>query len=128
MAKSVNIISKFNTETYAIYLAMRNADTPVLPKLIALLALVYLFVPVDIVPDVIPLAGWIDDIAIDYVLLSTAAKIIPQDIMAKSRAEAKVKGKKILRTLITLFLVVVSIFTLLTIAFFKLILALIERM
>lgn len=128
MLKLGKTISRFNTETYALYLAVRNPGTPMLPKLIALLALVYLFVPVDIVPDIIPLAGWVDDILIDYLLFNTSAKLIPPDIMENCRAEAKVKGKKVLRVIIILFLIGVAIFIALAIAFFKLIMALIERL
>ena len=79
-------------------------------------------------PDIIPLAGWVDDILIDYLLFNTSAKLIPPDIMENCRAEAKVKGKKVLRFIIILFLIGVAIFIALAIAFFKLIMALIERL
>lgn len=39
-------------------------DAPVLPRLVLLAALVYLVSPVDLVPDVVPILGWLDDLGI----------------------------------------------------------------
>jgi len=40
------------------------ADAPVFPRLVLLLSLVYLVSPVDLIPDVIPFVGWLDDLGI----------------------------------------------------------------
>jgi len=52
---------------------------------LALLALVYVVWPFDLVPDVIPVLGWLDDLVIGPLLLWAAAKAIPADVMAAAR-------------------------------------------
>jgi uncharacterized membrane protein YkvA (DUF1232 family) len=97
----------FNQDTLAIILAYTRPDTPTTAKLIGALTLVYIFLPIDLVPDAIPLAGWLDDLIIGYQLTNWAKSFIPEPIMQESRAEAKIKAKQIKRWLIGLAIVFV---------------------
>lgn len=106
-----------NKETYALYLAYRNPNTPGFAKFLGVATLLYLFFPVDIIPDVIPVLGWADDIGVAYFLSKMATNVIPADIMAQSRAQAQKHGKKIfsiiLAVMIVLFLLFVALVVLL---------------
>lgn len=43
---------------------LRNPKSPLLPKVIAMLAILYLLWPIDLIPDMAPILGWLDDIGI----------------------------------------------------------------
>lgn len=94
-----------NRDTLAMILAYLRPDTPFTAKLIGIATLVYIFMPVDIIPDVIPLAGWLDDILIGYQLTYWAQSFVPEPIMEECRAQAKVKARQIRNWLIALAIV-----------------------
>ncbi len=54
--------------------------TPLATKVFPWAALLYLLVPIDIVPDFLPLFGQLDDIGIIMLLVSIAVKVIPKDL------------------------------------------------
>ena len=93
-----------NRDTYALYLAYQDPKTPVSAKVIGIATLIYLFIPADIVPDIIPILGWADDITVTYLLSKFAVSIIPPDIMAQHRAVADRKGKKIIQVIIAIMI------------------------
>lgn len=98
-----------NNNTLAIVLALRHPKTPPFSKLVALAVLVYMFMPIDIIPDVIPVLGWIDDLGIAYYLINWAGNFIPEPVMRECRAEAVVRAKQIKRGLWMLFIVFVIV-------------------
>lgn len=67
---------------FAIYeLIQKHKDTPKLSKFLPWLALIYLILPSDFIPDIIPILGQIDDILIIPTLLTIAYKMIPKEII-----------------------------------------------
>ncbi|UPT67995.1 MAG: DUF1232 domain-containing protein [Sphingobacteriales bacterium JAD_PAG50586_3] len=96
-----------NQDTLAMVLAYARTDTPFTAKLIGVATLIYIFMPVDIIPDVIPLAGWLDDLIIGYQLTNWAKSFVPEPIMEECRVDAAVKAKQIRRWLIGLAIVFV---------------------
>ena len=54
--------------------------TPLATKVFPWAALLYLLLPIDLVPDVIPLLGQLDDVGIIVLLVSIALKVIPKDL------------------------------------------------
>ncbi len=64
---------------------MRDKDTPKYVKAVIAGALGYLVLPIDIVPDTIPVLGWIDDVAV----LGLAFKIANRYIKTRHQEEAK---------------------------------------
>lgn len=69
-----------------LWTALWDRRTPLLPRLLALLAGAYLVWPLDIVPDVIPLAGWLDEMVVLPVLLGLARRSIPPEVLARAEA------------------------------------------
>ncbi|HEQ72335.1 MAG TPA: DUF1232 domain-containing protein, partial [Spirochaetia bacterium] len=53
---------KLEKEIFTIYYAYRNPKTRLLPKLIILITLGYALSPVDLIPDFIPILGYLDDL------------------------------------------------------------------
>ena len=72
----------------AMFMALGHRDTPALAKIAAGIALGYALSPVDLIPDFIPVLGYLDDVLILSGLIALAVKLIPDDVMAECRARA----------------------------------------
>ncbi|HEY1406087.1 MAG TPA: DUF1232 domain-containing protein [Spirochaetota bacterium] len=60
-----------------------------MPKIIALVAVGYALSPIDLIPDFIPVFGYLDDLMIVPVLISLSIKLIPEQILSETRERAK---------------------------------------
>ncbi len=92
-----------------LYFAVRDRNTPVVAKLPALLSLIYLLSPIDLIPDFIPFIGYLDDLIIVPLLLHLSFILLPASIVASSRLKAQSQLKKIRIVLILLCVVLVMI-------------------
>ena len=82
-------VSTLQTDTYALYLAYRDPRTPRLAKFTALLVVAYAVSPIDLIPDFIPLLGYLDDLIIVPAGIALVLKMIPAEVMSNARDEAK---------------------------------------
>ena len=73
----------------ALYLALRRGDTPFFPKLLAALAVGYALSPVDLIPDFIPVLGYLDDLLLLPLLVALSVHFIPEEIWAECLEEGK---------------------------------------
>ena len=71
-----------------LWFALRHADTPILAKLIAFLAVAYALSPIDLIPDFIPVLGYLDDVILLPVLIWLAMKLCPQHVLEESQQKA----------------------------------------
>lgn len=62
-------------------------------KLMLALMAMYLLSPIDIVPDTIPLLGWLDDFALVAVVLPMLLKLLPADVLRQAEERAGVAGQ-----------------------------------
>lgn len=76
-------------EGHALYLAYRDPRVPWYARVVAALAVGYLFSPIDLIPDFIPVIGYLDDLLIVPLLIMLARRLIPPDVMAEQRAAAR---------------------------------------
>ena len=60
---------------------MRDRRVPIRAKLIIPAAIVYLLSPIDIVPDIVPISGWIDDIIVTLLAAALFLSITPRDVL-----------------------------------------------
>ena len=67
--------------------AMRNKETPKLAKYLGLGAIAYAIIPADIINDVIPAIGILDDAIVLPFLIYVTSKMIPDSIMQKEKVE-----------------------------------------
>jgi uncharacterized membrane protein YkvA (DUF1232 family) len=79
---------QLKTETYALYLAYRHPGTPWYAKVFAGLVVAYAFSPLDLVPDFIPVLGYLDDLVLVPLGIALALKMIPAEVMAECRERA----------------------------------------
>jgi len=77
------------TEIKAYQLVLKDSRTPKLPKFLLGLAVGYMLLPFDIIPDFIPIIGQLDDIIIVPFLVIMALNLIPQDVIDDCRIRAK---------------------------------------
>ncbi len=77
------------TELYALYLAIRHPRTPWQAKALAFLTLAYALSPVDLIPDFIPVIGYLDDLLIVPLGIRLSLRAIPPDVMEECRHKAR---------------------------------------
>jgi len=80
------------SETYALYLAYRDPRTPWYAKVWAALVVAYAFSPIDLIPDFIPILGYLDDLLLIPLGIWLALKLIPAEVMADCREQARVQA------------------------------------
>lgn len=81
--------SALKSNVSSLYMAYRHKDTPWYAKAAAIAAVGYALSPIDLIPDFIPILGYLDDLLILPVLVWIALKLIPKDVMAECRAQAQ---------------------------------------
>ena len=80
---------KLKTDIPALFLALKDKDTPILAKIFAGITVVYALSPVDLVPDFIPVLGYLDDVIILPALVALTIKFIPREVMERNRSVAE---------------------------------------
>ena len=80
---------QLKTDLPAVFIALKRKDTPVPAKIIAGIAVVYALSPIDIIPDFIPVLGYLDDVIIVPGLIALAIRLISPEIFAECRAQAE---------------------------------------
>jgi uncharacterized membrane protein YkvA (DUF1232 family) len=65
----------------------QHPQTPLFAKALLWLALGYLLMPFDLIPDFIPVIGQLDDLVIIPLLLYAALKLTPQDVITECKGE-----------------------------------------
>jgi uncharacterized membrane protein YkvA (DUF1232 family) len=73
----------------ALYLAYKRKDIPVYAKILIVIIIGYALSPVDLIPDFIPVLGYLDDLIILPILIYFAIKLIPDEILKECKEEAK---------------------------------------
>ena len=72
----------------AIYIAFKKKQTPIIAKIFAGITIGYALSPIDIIPDFIPILGYLDDLILLPLFIWISIKLIPKDIMEQSKIEA----------------------------------------
>ena len=76
-------------ETIALYLACRDPRTPWYAKAFAAVVVAYALSPIDLIPDFVPILGYLDDLILVPLGLALAVKMIPDSVMAECREQAR---------------------------------------
>ncbi|WP_343216350.1 YkvA family protein [Clostridium simiarum] len=76
-------------EVMALYLAYKKNDVPWYAKVFVMIVVGYALSPIDLIPDFIPILGYLDDIILIPLGVSLAIKMIPKDILEECRKEAE---------------------------------------
>lgn len=94
-------------DVYALYLAQRDPRIPWYAKAVMALTVAYALSPIDLIPDFIPVIGYLDDLIIVPAGIAWAISMMPEDVLDEYRERAKTElaGKKI-HSWIGLFIII----------------------
>lgn len=81
-------IAALKADTYALYLASRDPRVPWHAKAVAGVTVAYALSPIDLIPDFIPVLGYLDDLILVPLGLALAIRLIPPSLLGEHRAEA----------------------------------------
>lgn len=105
------------SETFALYLAARDPGTPWYAKLLVAGIVAYAFSPIDLIPDFVPVLGYLDDLILIPLGITLAIKMVPPSVLAECRAraqEAMQNGRPVSRVagtvIIVIWLLLVALF------------------
>ncbi|MBI3061610.1 MAG: DUF1232 domain-containing protein [Deltaproteobacteria bacterium] len=76
-------------EIHAIYLAYKDPRVPWYAKLLAACVVAYAFSPIDLIPDFIPVLGYLDDLILVPLGIYFVLKLIPDDVMSECRGKVQ---------------------------------------
>ena len=80
---------RLKIETYTLVLAYRHPKTPWYAKVGAALVVGYALNPIDLIPDFIPVLGYLDDLILLPLGVMVVVKMIPEPVLAECRQNAK---------------------------------------
>lgn len=86
---------KIKNDIPALFIAIKEKDIPIAAKVSAGLVIVYALSPVDLIPDFIPILGYLDDLVVLPALIALTVHLIPNDVMDRCRVKAKNNSDKI---------------------------------
>ena len=107
---------QLKTETYALYLAYKDPGVPWYAKVFVACVVAYLLSPIDLIPDFIPVLGYIDDLILVPLAIIIAVKMIPQPVMSECREKARLavqqgipRSRSAVAIIITIWLITIAI-------------------
>ncbi len=77
------------TEVYALYLAYKDPRVPWYARVFAAIVVGYAFSPIDLIPDPIPVLGYLDDLILIPLGVALAVRMIPPEVLAECRERAR---------------------------------------
>jgi uncharacterized membrane protein YkvA (DUF1232 family) len=81
-------------ETFTLYLACRHPAVPWYAKGVALLVVGYALSPIDLIPDFIPVLGYLDDLVLIPLGIMLVIRMIPEEVLAECRRQsAEIVGR-----------------------------------
>lgn len=76
-----------------LWLAVRHPDVPWYAKAVAAATVAYALSPIDLIPDFVPVLGYLDDLLIVPAGILLAIRLIPADTLAELRSQAETTGR-----------------------------------
>ena len=82
-------VKQLKADIPALFLALKDKDTPILAKVFAGITVAYALSPIDIIPDFIPVLGYLDDVLLLPFLVALTIRFIPREILTEKRRQAE---------------------------------------
>ena len=80
---------QLKSDTYALYLAYKDPRVPWYAKIFAAIVVAYALSPIDLIPDFIPVLGYLDDLIIIPAGIYLSLKMIPRNVLEECREKAQ---------------------------------------
>ena len=103
----------FKQQILTLYYAFKDERTPWYARVTSLSSLIYLLSPADLLPDVIPLAGYIDDLFVVPFLVNIATRLLPGDVKRIAEEKARKNSRKAIWLLVLAAVVLIGLLVLL---------------
>jgi len=97
---------QIKTDIYALYLAYKDPRVPWYAKVFAAVIIGYALSPIDLIPDFIPVLGYLDDLIIIPVGISLVIKMIPKEVLEECRGKAISKPISVKSKWVAAFIIV----------------------
>jgi len=81
--------NKLKTDIPAVFIALRKKETPIPAKILAGITIIYALSPIDLVPDFIPVLGYLDDVILLPAFVALTIKLIPDEVFMECRKESE---------------------------------------
>ena len=82
------MLGELKAQVVTLWFCRKHPDTPLSAKLLAGLVVAYAFSPIDLIPDFIPVLGYVDDLLLIPLGVYLTMRLIPPHVRAAARAEA----------------------------------------
>ncbi|QOF76410.1 YkvA family protein [Variovorax sp. 38R] len=80
---------RIKRDAVTLWFACRDPATPWLPKALCWFTVAYALSPIDLIPDFIPVLGYLDDVLLLPALIWLAVRLLPPEVIARSRERAE---------------------------------------
>lgn len=80
---------KLKCDVPAVFLALKDHETPLIAKALAGITVAYALSPIDLIPDFVPVLGYLDDVLLLPALIALTVKLIPQKVWVRCQAESE---------------------------------------
>jgi uncharacterized membrane protein YkvA (DUF1232 family) len=106
-------------KVFVLYFACKDPRTPWFAKVFAICVVAYAFSPIDLIPDFIPILGYLDDVILIPLGVSIALKMIPKSVIQECiiKAEERMKKGKPKNWLVGSFIILIWIMAFLWFSF-----------
>jgi uncharacterized membrane protein YkvA (DUF1232 family) len=84
-------------ETFTLYLVCRHPRVPWYAKFLALIVVGYALSPIDLIPDFIPVLGYLDDLILVPLGIMLVIRLVPADVVAECRVQAEEMVERVTR-------------------------------
>lgn len=81
-------VTRIKRDAVMLWFARKHPDMPLLSKIICVVAVLYALSPIDMVPDFIPILGYLDDAVLLPAMIWLAVRLLPPQVLALSREQA----------------------------------------
>jgi uncharacterized membrane protein YkvA (DUF1232 family) len=81
-------------DTYALYFVARDPRTPWYAKVLAVAVVAYALSPFDLIPDFIPVIGYLDDLIIVPLGIAAVLRLVPAEVLASCREQAALPSER----------------------------------
>ena len=85
---------KFKRQTLTVYFAARDPETPMVVRVLAVMVAAYALSPIDLIPDFIPIIGYLDDLIIIPLGLALVIRFTPPKVIESARLKAEQTADK----------------------------------
>ncbi|MDX5417621.1 MAG: DUF1232 domain-containing protein [Hymenobacteraceae bacterium] len=89
LQKWKSIVRKLKEDIYTLYLAYRDPRVPFHARVVLIITVAYAFSPIDLIPDFIPVLGYLDDLLLLPLGIWLSIKLLPPEVLNEYREKAK---------------------------------------